>query len=371
MPKLSNIRKFDLFIFFTMFAKFSVELFMPIILYKLNYSINYILIYLLISFVFNIAISLLSTYIGKKKGYRYLLFGSAILFILLYLVVSFMKKNIFFFLLVCLLSSLTNTFYYIARHVYASSVLEKNKMGKGVGSILIATILASIASSILSALMLDSTSIIILAIVVTILYLGGVSFILFLPKTKKEHSISLRRINQKISLPNKIFFLLEQFKVIFFILYPLYVYIFVDNTYSYIGLLYVVTGLASIIFVFFFSSKIDHNKINYLQLSASLLAGILFLDMFIHNRFLYLVIVFIEGIAIKLYEVSVTNNMYKMQGTLEGGSYFLYMEILYNIGRFIIIFLMFLLKLKIRTVLYICILFIFISGFIKYKEPNN
>ena len=350
-----------------MFAKFSVELFMPVILYKLNYSINYILIYLLISFVLNILMSFLSIYLGKKHGYKILLFWSTLLFVLLYFVVSFMSKNIFFFVLVCLLSSASNTFYYLARHIYASVVLDKQKTGQGVGGILIATILASMAGSLFSSLMLDSVSIIILAIIITIIYLIGIIFICFLPKINKDSKINLQKINKKICLTNKIFFILEQFKLIFLTLYPLYVYIFVDNTYTYIGLLYFVTGLASIIFVFFFAHKIDNDKINYLKISASFLAIILLLDILIHNKYLYLVIIFMEGIAIKLYEVSTTNTMYRMQGKLEVGNYFLYMEILYNIARIGIVLFILLFKLKIRTVLYICILFIFISGFIKIK----
>ncbi len=371
MPKLKNNHKFNLFIFFTMFAKFSVELFMPVILYKLNYSINQILLFLLLTFIINIAVSIPATNMGRRWGYKYLILISTFLFIALYFLVSLMSKNILFFLAVAVLSSLTNIFYYLGRHFYAGVVLEDKQMARKVGSILIATVLASMAGSVFSSIFLERLSMFSLAIIVTIIYLIGIIFIFFLPNPSKNIPIKLKEVNKKVDNYNKLFFLLEQFKVTFFTLYPLYVYIYVDNTYTFLGLVYLVTGLASIIFIYLFSQKIEDNKHNYLKISTTLLASILFLDMIIKSKYLVLIIVFIEGIIIKLYETSVTNIMYALKGDLEGSCYFLYMEILYNIGRIIIVLFMLIFHLKMRTVLYLCIIFIFISGFIKVRIPNK
>lgn len=371
MPKLKDNAKFNLFIFFTMFAKFSVELFMPVILYKLNYGITDILIYLILTFVINILVCIPATKIGRRYGYKYVILISAFLFVALYFLVSLLQKNIFYFLAVAFLSSLTNIFYYLGRHYYAGLVLAKKQMARKVGSILISTVLASMTASVFSAIFLDDLPMFILAIIITIIYLIGTSFIFFLPQNKKPVPLKLKKVNQKISKSNKLFFLLEQFKVIYFTLYPLYVYIYVDNTYSFLGLVYFVTGLASIIFIYFISRKRDNPAKNYLRLSTTLLASILLFDMYITNHYLVIIILFIEGIIIKLYETSVTNKMYAMQNDLEGSSYFLYMEILYNIGRIIIVSLMLLFSLKMRTVLYICIIFIFLSGFINFKEKKE
>ncbi len=370
MSKLSNSKKFNLFIFFTMFAKFSVELFIPVILYKLNYSINDILIYLLINFIINILISIPTTILGQKIGYKYLILLSAFLFTGLYLIITFIHKNIFFFLTVALLSSLTNLFYYLGRHFYAGIILEKKQMGRNVGSILIATVIASMMGTLFSSFMIEDLSFIILAIIVTIIYLIGIIFLFLIPYQKKKVPLNLKEVHQNIPNSNKLFFLLEQFKTIYFTLYPLFVYIYVDNTYTFIGLVYFVTGLASIIFIYFFAPKLDNENNNYLKTSAILLASILFLDMLIKNEFLILIILFFEGIIIKLYETSVTDKMYLMQGKMEGSCYFLYMEILYNLGRILIILFMLISQIKLRTVLFICIFFIFISGFIKLKEKK-
>ena len=371
MPKLSNIKKLNLFIFFTMFAKFSVELFMPVILYKLNYGLNQILIYLILTFIINIVVSIPATKIGKKWGYKYLILISSFLFIALYFVVSLMPKNIFLFILVAFLSSLTNSFYYLGRHYYTGLTLEKKQMARSVGSILIATVLASIASSILSSLMLDKISMIFLAIIVTIIYLIGIFFVFKIPEKEKNIPLNLKNVNQKIPKNNKLFFILEQFKVIYFTLYPLYVYIYVENTYSFLGLVYIVTGLASIIFISFLAHHLDNGKFNYLKLSAILLSSILLLDMYLTNEILVLIIIFFEGIIIKLYETSVTNNMYQMQGDLDGSAYFLYMEILYNIARIMIVLMFLILQLKMKTILIICLIFIFLSGFVKFKINNS
>lgn len=365
---MTNTKKFNLFVFFTMLAKFSVELFMPVILYKLNYSVRDILIFLLLTFIINIVASIPITIIGRKYGFKYLIIASTFLFIGLYFIVGILKKNIFLFIITALFNSITNITYYISRHNYAGIVLEKNKIGQGVGGILIATVLASMSSSILSALMLDRFSKFFLAIIVTVIYVIGILFIYKIPSGPIKETVSLKEISHKINFSSKLFFLLEQFKHIFFSLYPLYVYIFVDNTYTYIGLVYLVTGLASIIFIYFFSRKLDNAKIDYLKLSAISLSSILFLDLLITNKYLALLILFIEGVCIKLFETTVTNVMYKLKDDNEGASYFLYMEILYNIGRIIIITIFLILGLKIRTMLVVCIFFILISGFVTNKQ---
>ncbi len=368
MPKLKDSHKFNLFIFFTMFAKFSVELFMPVILYKLNYSIKAILGYLILTFIINIIISIPATLIGRKYGYKYLILISAFLFTALYFLVSLMAKNLILFILVALCSSLTNIFYYLGRHYYAGIVLAQTRMARKVGNILISTVLASMAGTLLSSLFLEEFNMIILAIIVTIIYLIGIVFIFFIPQNKELKPLKLKEVNKKVKNSDKIFFLLEQFKVIYFTLYPLYVYIYVENTYSFLGLVYFVTGLASIIFIYFISQKMENNQKDYLKTSAIMLASILLLDMNISNHFLVLGILFLEGIFIKLYETSVTNKLYNVQKDLEGGSYFLYMEILYNIGRIVITLLMLIFNLKMRTTLYICIGFIFLSGFVNFKS---
>lgn len=351
-----------------MFAKYSVELFMPVILYKLNYNLTHILLYLLITSLLNIIVSIPATKFGKKYGFKYLIIISAFIFIAMYFLVGILKKNVIYFLLVSLLSSLTNVFYYIGRHNYAGVVLENQKIGKKVGGILIATILANMLSSIFSSIMLERFNKIFIAIIATIIYLIGVLFIYKIKEEKVHEKHTLKEISKKIKFSNKIFFVLEQFKIIFFSLYPLYIYIFVDNSYSYIGLLYLITGLASIVFIYFFSLKIDENdNLNYLKISAILLSSILLLDMIISNKYLVLIIVFLEGIFIKLYETTVTNILYALRGQKEGSSYFLYMEILYNISRIIIIAFFLIFSFKIRTILYICLLFILLSGFIKIE----
>ena len=370
MLHLSDTKRFNLFIFFTMVAKFSVDLFLPVILYKLNYSIKSILIFLLLTYIINIISSIIATKIGKKRGYKFLILASAFIFLLFYLVVSRMKKNIFVFLIVALLSSLCNTLYYISRHNYASIVLEKSKSGKSVGQMIIATVMASMVTSILSAIILDKIPMFVIAIITTGIYLLGTMFIFFIKLPNKNPVCSLKKVYKKITLKTQLFFGFQQFKTIFFTLYPLFVYIFVENTYTYIGLIYLVAGLASIIFVYFFSLKIDQGNFNHIKRSITLLSIILFIDLYISNRLMALIVVFFENIFIKLYETSVTNCMYNIRGNIDNNSYFLYMEILFNVSRIIIVLLLLILSINIRVSLFLCIFCILISGFIKIDASN-
>ncbi len=365
LMKLTEMKKFNLFVFFTMLAKFSVDLFLPVILYKLNYSINFILLFLLISYIFNIIIAIPITKIGQKYSFKYLLLISLIFFVLLYLAVSFMKKSLLWFVIIVILNSLSNTMYYLSRHNYASLALNKKNKSLGVGSILNVTILASIIASLASSLLLEKISMKYVVIIVSITYFLGCLFIFKIKSPKPSTHDSILSVHKKLPLNYKIFYLLEQFKVLFFTLYPLYVYIYIQNTYTYIGILYLITGIASIIFIYFYTHKNKNG--DYLKTASILLSILLFLDMLNLNKYLILIIVFLEGLFTRLYDLSITKNMYAMQKSIEGSSYFLYMEILYEIGRIVIISLVWMFKLKLKTILYICIIFILISGFINLK----
>ena len=76
MIKMSNwtdIKKLNVFTFFTMTAKFCIDLFLPVVLYKANYSIQAIYLFLLLTFVLNIIFVLPVSKVGQKVGFKYLI----------------------------------------------------------------------------------------------------------------------------------------------------------------------------------------------------------------------------------------------------------------------------------------------------------
>ncbi len=364
MSNWTDIKKLNVFTFFTMTAKFCIDLFLPVVLYKANYSIQAIYLFLLLTFVLNIIFVLPVSKVGQKVGFKYLIIISLGLFITFYFVVQNIVKNSLYFILIAFLSSLSNLLYYISRHNYVGNALDNTKKAKGVGGIMIATVLASMVASFLSSFVFTKVSTIMLCITVAIIYLIGIFFIFFIP-VSQDKMVKIKEVSQKIKFNNKLFFLLEQFKYVFLALYPLYIYVFVDDSIKYLGIVYILTSIASIIFIYFYAKLIDKGKVNYLLLSAILLSITLFVDLYVFNKYIALIAVFLEGIFIKLYEVSATSNMYALRGKINGTSYYVYMEILYNISRFIIVFCAYIFGFKLLTVLYICILFVFLSGFVK------
>src|SRR5699024_3729576 len=148
-----------------------------------------------------------------------------------------------------------------------------------------------------------------------------------------------------------LFFIFEQFKVIFLILQPLYLYLYVEKNILYIGLFNIIMGLSSIIFVYFFLRKISFIKYfliliivffiifvyffvrkikvnKYFWLLNIVFCIILILKLNISNNFIMLMIAFLEGLFSRMYEVVSTENLYDIKNG-NVSSYLIIVELIF------------------------------------------
>ena len=164
---------------------------------------------------------------------------------------------------------------------------------------------------------------------------------------------------------NKIkFFILEQFKVIFLSLQPLYLYLNISSKLEYIGIFNIILGIASLTFIYIFIKKINLNKY-FIYLNIIFIITLLF-KINILNKNILLVIAFFEGLFLKMYEtVSLTNIYNKDKNNVI--EYLIICEIIFCLTRSIIcLACIFILDLKL--ILYLMIFGILLSGFVKVNE---
>ncbi len=181
-----------------------------------------------------------------------------------------------------------------------------------------------------------------------------------------DYQINYKETIKKMKNRNTTFFFLEQFKVIFLSLQPLYLYIYVKNNLEYIGIFNILTSLASIIFVYFFVRKINQNK--YFLLLTSIFSIILIFKINITNKIILLIIAFFEGLFTKMYETVSLENIYYEGINKEVASYLIIAEFIFCFIRGLICLILFIFNFDLKTMLYICIVGIFISGFTKFKR---
>jgi hypothetical protein len=265
--------------------------------------------------------------------------------------------------------------YWISRHYYSIKLFSKDKMGIRVGKVVILNQIAFLFSPLLGSILMnnfDSEIVIIFVSFMLVFSLYYMIRIRFKEGNKFGSYINeITNILKSIPTRNIIYSLLDQFRVIGSFFYVLYIYIYVSNNIEYIVIFNVIVGIASIVFVYLFSKKIDKNKNSYIILSSLFVMVVWFLRLNVINSTFLLLIAVLQGISERMYEVSNSRNNYLFGKKYNTIHYVMIMEGIYNLGRIIICCIGFFLIKDIKIFLYLCGTMIFVSGLIGFNIKNK
>lgn len=344
---MKNIKFYNIYIFISTFTRNIIDIYSVIFLYQNKISIHSIIeIYTIIYFL-GIFISTLSIKIGNKIGYKYILIISSIISALTFYIMN-NSRNIY---LIAISISLSIFTYHPIKHYYGLSLLnQKEKIGNSL-------ILIYLASFISSYFVIKKLKLIYLIIITVI----GIIPSLFIKKNSYQLIIYPKGI-PKYKLR---FFIFDQFKIIFILLEPLYLYL-ISKTITYVGLFNIIITISSIIYLYLVSKKINFAK-SYKYLNIIFFITLL-LKLNITNKTLLLIIAFLEGIGIKTNELVSTMNLYNTNNSKEG--YIIISEIIFCLTRTIILSIIYLFNLDLTSTMYILLVGIFILSF-QYHEIKN
>ena len=357
---MTNIQKYNIFILISTISRNIVEVFSSVLLYKMGYTIKEIFLFYTILYLTGAIISIITIYLTKYLNPKYLLIISSILFSLSFYYMTTMPKTFINLILFSIIYGISSYSYHTLRHYFAIKALDKSKK-ENIGNILIYSNIGLIISPLLVAYITKKVSLITLSILVIILSSVGV-----IPLFKSK----IKEPNTKIEYPkiekNKLlFFILEQAKVINLSIEPLYLYIYINDKIEYIGLYNALVGLSSCIFIYYFTRKIDDQK--YFKYLNIIFCLILFLKITIPNKYLLLIIGFLEGLGIKMFEIVSTQNIYNITPKTNIKGYLIKTEVILNLTRSIFSLIAYFIG-NIRIILYLTILLIFPISFIKQKK---
>lgn len=357
---MSNIKRYNIFILLSTLARNIVEIFSSVLLYKMGYSLKEILLFYSIVYLIGAIISTIVIYLTKIVKPKYILILSSIIFSGSFYYMSIMSKTFINLIIFSIIYGMGAYTYHTIRHYYAIKSMNNHER-KEIGSILIYTNIAMVISSIIGTYVEAKLSRLILAIMVIV-----ISILAIIPIFKYEDKINDKEVKiDKIEKNKFLFFVCEQAKVINLSLQPLYLFLFVNNTISYVGIFNIVMGISSCIFIYFFVRKVDDKK--YFKYLNILFCIILILKLNISNKYLVLVIALFEGLGIKIFEIVSSENIYNIKSTTNIKGYLLIVEIIFCLVRSIMCLMGYFIN-NIKIILYLTIIFIFMIGFIKRKE---
>lgn len=346
---------YQIFLFLSTFTRGLVEVFSLVLLYQKGISLDNILWFLFFMYTFGIFVN----YISLKYSYKIILIISSLLYGLSFLYLSFMNTDMLSVILLALLLASGNYSYHAIRHLLALELLEDSK--KSTNKIVTITYLGVIGSSLAGIYLIEKLPFIITSIIIFVM-----SFLSILPILKlnnKQVTYSRKNLTKVKIDKNKIWFnILEQFKVIFLEIQPLFLYIYIDKSIYYVGIFNVIVNIASLIVVYFLAKRFSKK---YFKLICILLGLVFALKLNLKSGIILLGLAFFEGIFVKLYENVSLTNLYSV-GDNSNREYLMIEEFIFFGSKSIIMLLACLCRLNIYIILYIGIIgMIFSSWFIK------
>ena len=376
---MSDLKKYNIFIFITSFAKLLVEIFIPLILYNMSFTIKEIILFLILKYSFCLLFIPVGYFIGKKYSVSTLMILSSIIFSITYIYLSQINRNLTSLIILSILYSSYLMFYWLGRHAYGLSIIEDKKTTDNVSLYNIFTILGGLFSPFIGSYIIEKTSTLTLSTIVLVLMIISIIPLTKIKKIKLNSNTQIKHIIKSFPKTNYIFNTLDQLRYILYTVLPLWIYINIKSKYSYIGILNIITGLGSIIYIYLLSKKMDKNKKDYLSLSL-LIMGIIYLlkititsnlaylIITITSNLAYLIITLLEGITKSSLDTITLRNTYVYQKNYCITSYIIFTEIINNIARTIFLIIFYIFNVPLKTMLLICILGIFLNVFIKYDD---
>lgn len=365
---MSDLKKYNIFIFITSFAKLLVEIFIPLILYNMSFTIKEIILFLILKYSFCLLFIPVGYFIGKKYSVSTLMILSSIIFSITYIYLSQINKNLTSLIILSILYSSYLMFYWLGRHTYGLSIIEDKKTTDNVSLYNIFTILGGLFSPFIGSYIIEKTSTLTLSTIVLVLMIISIIPLTKIKKIKLNPNTQIKHIIKSFPKTNYIFNTLDQLRYILYTVLPLWIYINIKSKYSYIGILNIITGLGSIIYIYLLSKKMDKNKKDYLSLSLLIMGIIYFLKIIITSNLAYLIITLFEGITKSSLDTITLRNTYVYQKNYCITSYIIFTEIINNIARTLFLIIFYIFNVPLKTMLLICILGIFLNVFVKYDD---
>ena len=365
----SNQKKFGIYVFLSTFSRNLIEVFIPIILYKFGFNLKEVLVYYFIANVVSLIISYPCVSFSKKYNNKILSIIGIIAFFVLQILLNFMKKNIWYLVLIATLYAVYRRGYWISRRYYNLKVLKKDHISTTYSLISIINQVGVIISAYCGSLLLDYISLKVLTIIAIILFLISIIPISMLDfKIEKDNTkLSVFKTLKKIPKGNLYLFGSYELLNVVKFLFPLYIFLYVKNTYQTVGLINLITNISIIIFTYVYGKKLDTTKNNFLSTSI-LLTVCVFALKANFTGYLLLIVSFFEGIVTKMYELSINKEFYTLSKKFEYNNYNLIYELIQNLFRSSVVFILIIINVNLKVMIYLTLIFVAIGGFIKFRQ---
>lgn len=359
--------KFNIFSFISTFARSLIEIFIYLYLYKNGFSIKQILLFYFLENFFAIFLSYIFVKIGEKYKYFIIMYIGIISFIVLQIILNNVINSIFYIFLISFLYSIYRRGYWVSRRFYITNIIPKKDSSETFSVVLILAQISSIVAGYLGAIILDNFSILSLTIISSLLLLISVIPLIGIKHINTNKKIELIKNVKKYDKRNFLAFSLYEINNVLTFLFPIYIAIYIQNSYVMAGSINAISNVAVLIFIFVYGKIIK--KRNYFILSSMLFIFMCIIKLFLYN-YLILVIYFFEGIVKLMQNQSVNKIYFENRNGIDLTHYNLIYQLLESTVRVIVVLPLFFMN-DIRMMILFVLIVISVELFIYSRLNKN
>ncbi len=329
-----NNRKFNIFNFLSTFSKCLIEIFISLYLFKNGFDIKHILLFYILENFFAIFISYFYVKIGEKYSYSVPISIGIVSFIGLQVLLNKYICNTFsYLLLISIVYSMYRRGYWVSRRFYITTIMPKRASSERFSIVTIVAQLASILSGYIGSYLLDSLNMGLLTMISAIVLLISIIPLIDIDYDNTNTKIELIKNLKKYDIRNFLAFSIFELDNLLEFIFPIYIAIYIKNSYMMAGTINAVSNISIIIFIFIYGKIIK--KKNYFIISTILFILLSFSKLFI-TSYLILFIYFFDGIVKKMQNQSLNKIYFENHKEIDNANYNLIYQILESVIRLIV-----------------------------------
>ena len=355
------------YVFLSTFARTLIELFIGTILFKAGFSIKEVIFYYLFVNIFSFILAFPCIQVAKRFSNKILAIIGIIAFITVQIILNYVTISVWYLLILSFLYALYRRAYWMSRRYYTFQVVDKNNTSKDYSFVSILNQLALLTASYAGSLLLEYVSITVITIISILLLLIGLYCVY---KMQYEHEINNTKVNIletfRITPISSIITIgcYELQNVLTFLL-PLYIVLYVKNTYTAVGIINLLAQLATIIFLYVYGMLINKDR-NYLKFSIIFLLVFKALQVNTFGVVLF-IITFISGLGTKMYEQSFNKELLILSKNYEFHNFNLLYECTQNLFRIITVGILYFFVSDVKVMIYVVLIISAIPLLVKFK----
>lgn len=349
-----NEKLFDVYVFLTTFSRNLIEVFVGTFLFKLGFSLQEVVLYILLAYLFSALIAYPCVAFSKKFSNELLAFVSVFAFIAMQFTLNHMSPQLPFLVLVSFLYALYRKTYWVARRYYTLRLIShQQNVARKYSVISVINQLGVIIAAYAGSVFLEFFSIDVITIISFVLLTISTVTLHFIKIKSEKNTTKIRPLKtiSKIPFSSAMHIVCYELVNISKILLPIFIILYVKDTYTAVGAVTLIANIAALIFIYIYGRIINNDR-NFLRCSI-LIYTIMKICQVNSSGVLLAIFTFCEGFALKAYEQSFHKEYLILSRKFDGYNFNLAYELIMDIGRLAVVAFLFFFVPDLKTMLYV------------------